>query len=82
MKHRSLNCRRSVVLVAAVLWIAMAAGASAETVISAKKAEKNIERATQALEWHTDLGSVQSLAAENGKLVLWLQLVGDLPGGL
>ena len=50
--------------------------------VTARKAAKNIERVTSVIDWRTDLEAARSEAAENGKLVFWMQIVGELPGGL
>ena len=69
-------------LLAPALVLTLCGGVAAEQVISGKKAERGTARVMNVLDWHESLETAQSLAAENQKLVFWLQLVGDLPGGL
>ena len=69
-------------LLAAGLVLALSAGVTAETVISGKKAEKGTARVLKTLDWQPSLEAAQSLAAENGKLVFFVQMVGDLDGVL
>ena len=56
--------------------------AGAETVISGVTVAKRAARVMEAIDWAPDLKTAQEKAKEEKKLVFWLQLVGNLDGGL
>ena len=66
----------------ALLAVVSLAAAAAAQDVTARKAEKNIQKVTTVIDWRTELEAAKSEAAENDKLVFWMQIVGDLPGGL
>lgn len=54
---------------------------AAEQVSGAQVAERTT-RVAQKIEWSRDLEALKQRAQKEKKLVYWLQLVGDLNGGL
>jgi hypothetical protein len=50
--------------------------------ISAEEAQKAAAKVLAEVHWHTDLSHALATAKEEGKPVLWIQLVGNLDGGL
>lgn len=69
-----------VFLVAAALSLPLAAADAAE-VRGTQVAERTVKALT-AIPWAGDLDQVLEKAKKEKKLVFWLQIVGDLAGGL
>ena len=47
-----------------------------------EEAERRIKRLFSAIDWHTDRDALMAEAEEKNKLAFWIQIVGDLDGGL
>jgi hypothetical protein len=56
--------------------------AGAETIVSGVTVSQRAANVMEAIDWAPDLKTAQEKATEQKKLVFWLQLVGDLDGGL
>jgi len=56
--------------------------AGAETIVSGVTVSQRAANVMEAIDWAPDLKTAQEKAKEQKKLVFWLQLVGDLDGGL
>lgn len=50
--------------------------------ISGDKVKTNTEQVVEKLRWSPSLGELKERAAKERKLIFWLQLVGELDGGL
>lgn len=50
--------------------------------VSAKKVEKNVEKLEKNIRWHRNFDELKAEAKKKNKMVFWMQLVGDLNGGL
>jgi len=50
--------------------------------ITGPEVKKAVDRVLAEVHWHTDLSHALAVAAEEGKPVFWLQLVGGLDDGL
>ncbi len=50
--------------------------------VSAKKVEKNVEKLEKTIRWHRNFDELKAEAKKKNKMVFWMQLVGDLNGGL
>ncbi len=50
--------------------------------ISASKVEKNVKSVNRVINWHNSLDVVKQKAEKTGKMIFWMQLVGELDGGL
>ena len=50
--------------------------------ISGEEVAKNVEKVMKEINWSKDLDKLQEQAKKENKLVLWIQIVGDLDGGL
>ncbi len=51
-------------------------------VVSGKKVEKSVSKVMSTLHWKRSLEDVKEIAKKSGKMIFWLQIVGDLDGGL
>jgi len=56
--------------------------AAAEISITGVTVAKRAAKVMEAIDWAADLKTAQEKAKEEKKLVFWLQLVGNLDGGL
>lgn len=50
--------------------------------IPGEKVKANTDRVLSSIRWSTNLESLRSRALSEKKLIFWLQLVGNLDGGL
>ena len=50
--------------------------------VDGKKVAERVERVMAHYGWHDSLEELKQTAAKRKKLILWLQLVGNLDGGL
>jgi hypothetical protein len=50
--------------------------------IAGPEVKKAVDKVLAGIHWHTDLSHALAVAAEEGKPVFWLQLVGGLDDGL
>lgn len=48
--------------------------------VDAEENAKNIEKVSKELTWHTSLDAARKLAKKEGKLVFWIQALGDIDG--
>jgi hypothetical protein len=69
-----------VFLVAAALSLFLAPASAAD--VKATRVAERTSKALTAISWAGDLDQVLEKAKKERKLVFWLQLVGDLAGGL
>lgn len=67
---------------ALALTLVVSAAPTAAQTVTARKAEAGTERTLGAIQWQRSLAEARTAAAEAGKLVLWLHVVGDLDDGL
>ena len=67
---------------AVVLVLAQGAAVAEKQHVEGKDVEKNTERIMTAIPWQDDLESLKAAAAEKKKFIFWLQIVGNLDGGL
>ena len=70
-----------VVLVLALL-AAGTADAQFEKPIKGKTVAKRTEKVVEGIEWRTSLADVKEAAAQSGKMIFWLHVVGNLQDGL
>ena len=50
--------------------------------VSAQRVAERVEKVMKAIDWQESLAGARAKAQKEKKLVFWLQLVGDLDGGL
>lgn len=74
--------RRGILWVAAALVLAGPVSAQQRETVSAEDVEKRVKTVTTKIEWKRSLDSVKAAAAKSGKMIFWLQLVGELDDGL
>ncbi|MCA9802141.1 MAG: hypothetical protein KC777_09150 [Cyanobacteria bacterium HKST-UBA02] len=43
-------------------------------------AKENIDQVNKGIKWHTNLAAAESDARQQGKMILWIQLVGKMDG--
>lgn len=43
-------------------------------------AKENIDRVNKQIDWHTSLGTAQNKARQEGKMILWVQMIGKMDG--
>ncbi len=72
---------------AALLAAAVVVGWSATAVAGPRHAsgtevEKRVEQVMTSITWTNDIDELRDRATKNKKLIFWLQLVGELDGGL
>lgn len=64
----------------AVLVLTLAASALAQRVIPGSQAFNNASRLTHDIRWHTSLADVEAEARQQGKLVFWMHMLGNING--
>ena len=86
---RSLSSRKAAGgLFVAMLILFLAAGAETTRLdarpphIDGKQVAERVDRVMAHYGWHDSLEELKQTAAKRKKLILWLQLVGNLDGGL
>ena len=50
--------------------------------VSGPQVAERVEKVMKSIDWQESLAAAQAKAQKEKKLVFWLQLVGDLDGGL
>lgn len=56
------------------------ASISSRKLLPGQVARENIERVNQQIDWHTSLGAAQNQARREGKMILWVQMIGQMDG--
>lgn len=74
---RSHQCS---ILVAACLLVVSPALRALE--VTGQQVAERVEKVMKAIDWQESLAVAQAKAQKEKKLVFWMQLVGDLDGGL
>ena len=71
-------------LAGVALGLSLGGVAQAQTAerVDGKTAEKRIQSVVAGLSWDRSLDDLRSEAARSGKMIFWVQVVGDLDGGL
>lgn len=73
-------------LLASALSFALHGALSAQDVAhrtwSGEQVRENTEKVLRDIAWVNDLARVKELAVKNDKLIFWMQIVGELDGGL
>lgn len=49
---------------------------------TAQDVEKRVEGVMKNYEWHRSIDDLKAAAADKGRMMLWIQIVGELDGGL
>ena len=57
-------------------------GTSVKAEVAGTTVEKRVTKVMKTIRWQPDLKSAQEKAKKEKKLVFWMQIVGDLDGGL
>ena len=70
------------ILLGVLLFSFSARIAGAETVLSGVTVAKRAAKVMEAIDWAPDLKTAQERAKKEKKMVFWLQIVGNLDGGL
>ena len=50
--------------------------------VSASQVEKNVAKVMKVYNWSDSLDELQEIAESKNKMIFWLQVVGELDGGL
>jgi hypothetical protein len=48
--------------------------------LKGRRLAREVKKLTRELDWHRELDDAAAAAAQEGKPILWIQLLGDLPG--
>jgi len=75
-----MKVKTSLLLASAIL-LAMPAESRAPAYLSGQVAHDRITYLTGNLNWYTSLGQAEESARQQGKLIFWMQMLGDMRGG-
>lgn len=50
--------------------------------VEGRSAAKNTKATLERIRWYTSLEEVKAAAQKSGKMILWMQMVGEFDGGL
>jgi hypothetical protein len=54
--------------------------AKAEKLLQGQVCEENVHKLTSQIEWYKNLHKAEKAAAEQGKLIVWIHMVGKIDG--
>jgi hypothetical protein len=69
-------------LLGALIGLCVCLPATAKPVIiPGDEAQQRVERLTSEIRWMNDLNQARSAARQEGKLIFWVQMLGEMSGG-
>ena len=72
----------AVALAAAIIFGCFGSGEciAKQKVLPARVAKSNVEQVNSKIHWHTNLNSALARAKREGKMVLWIHMIGKVDG--
>jgi len=56
-------------------------GQKANALLSGSENANRTNKLTSEIDWHRSIGQAESVAAQQGKMILWVNLLGTMSGG-
>jgi hypothetical protein len=77
---KGINLLAAAILLSGTIGLGASGPASAEKILQGQVCEVNVHKLTTEIDWNKSLHKAENLASEQGKLILWVHMVGKIDG--
>jgi len=77
MKNAVLTATMTLVMLS---WQMMPVSAKGPQIVAGTEASSRVSELTREIEWNHSLGMAEATAKKQGKMIFWVQMLGDISG--